>query len=178
MMKKRICSLGLVFAMLVTHVFALGQFTDVSSDNPYYEAIEYVYNNQLMEGCSAERFEPDIYVNRAMVVMVLWRMDNCISAFHVTSFTDVGFYDWYCEAVTWAQDDYIVNGYGEWGTPDYVFKPLDLATKEQLWTMLWRYTEMNKLTELAEDVNLSMIADIDRVSEYAMDAVKWGYANG
>lgn len=174
---KRIISLALVFIMASASVFALEKFVDISPDNPYYEAIEYVYDNELMEGCSAERFEPDAYVNRAMVVTVLWRVENCPSYLCVTNFVDVPYRSWYGESVTWAEGE-ITKGYGEWGTTDYVFKPLDLATKEQLWTMLWRYAEMNKLTELSENVDMSAVADIDKVSDYAIDAVKWGYANG
>ena len=51
-------------------------FTDVSDNAWYYEAVNYAYQNNLFNGTSATTFGPDVTMNRAMLVTVLYSMDG------------------------------------------------------------------------------------------------------
>lgn len=83
---------------------------------------------------------------------------------------------WYTEAVRWAASEGVVSGYG-----DGYFGPSDHITREQLAVMLWRYAG----SPSADDAELRF-TDLDKVSSYALDALRWavekgilnGYGNG
>ncbi|MBR3990893.1 MAG: S-layer homology domain-containing protein, partial [Clostridia bacterium] len=82
-MKKRILSTLLAAVMLLGMIImpataASGKmpFTDVKSGKWYYEAVKYVWENDLMNGVSEDKFAPDDPMNRAMLVTVLWRVEK------------------------------------------------------------------------------------------------------
>lgn len=48
-------------------------FTDVPAGAWYYDAVQYAYQNGLMNGTSTNTFSPDLTTSRAMIVTILWR---------------------------------------------------------------------------------------------------------
>ena len=128
-------------------------FTDVTAGQWFYDYVEYVYVNGLMNGTSATTFEPNANMTRAMVWAILARIDGE----PVTGAT------WQTAARTWA----MANGVSD-GTD-----PNGLVTREQFATMLWRYAG-----EPASSYSLSAFSDAGSVSGWAETAMAWAVENG
>lgn len=146
-------------------------FTDVAADAWYYEAVEYVYNADLMNGVSDALFAPDQTTTRGMAVTVLYRLagNPAISAGSET-FNDVQAGQYYADAAIWAANNGIVNGYG-----DGSFGPEDLITREQLAAIFYRYSSAQGYDVTASG-DLSQFSDAGTISAYAEPALAW--ANG
>ncbi len=120
MKAKRIISLILALAimcgMLVTGIASSSAdtafpFTDVSASPKkwYYNAVEYVWKNGLMNGSSATTFEPNTDMSRAMFITVLGRLCNAESDVKDT-FPDTNKNTWYSQYVGWASETGIMKG--------------------------------------------------------------------
>ena len=48
-------------------------FADVAEDAWFRSAVEYVYENGLMNGTTATTFTPNATTSRGMIVAILWR---------------------------------------------------------------------------------------------------------
>ena len=107
-------------------------FTDVPETAWFAEAVDYAWNNGLMQGVSETAFAPDATATRAMLVTILYRMAKGPEA-HASTFADVDTGAWFAEAVAWAAENGVVSGY-----EDGLFHPNQPITREQLVTMLWR----------------------------------------
>ena len=110
------------------------RFDDVKPTDWFYDAVEFVVENGLMIGVSDSSFEPDEPTTRAMLVTVLWRLENRPPVPGECPFPDVEAGEWYADAVTWASEHGIVLGYD-----DGTFRPDGLITREQFVTILYRY---------------------------------------
>lgn len=123
-------------------------FDDVHADDWFYDDVQFVYDNDLMNGVGDGKFNPAGTTNRAMIVTVLWRLAGEPSAPGSAGFSDVPADQWYTDAVNWAAANSIVNGF-ENGT----FGPLKAITREQVAAIFQRYAEFQGLdTEAAADV--------------------------
>lgn len=135
-----------------------------------YEAIKYVYNKSIMQGSAKEIFAPDEGMTRAMLVTVLYRLENPEVKERTHSFSDIADGQWYAQAVCWAAESKVVNGVSE-----TEFAPNDNITREQMATVIYRYAKMKGYdTEKASE--LAGFEDANEISEYAQDAVKWANA--
>lgn len=147
-------------------------FTDVAEDAWYYDAVSYVYAEGLMAGTSATTFSPDITTSRAMIAVILWRLEGGPAVEEYTDFFDVADGLWYTKAIRWASNAGVVGGY-----PNGSFGPNDPITREQFAVMLYRYADYKgwDVTELAD---LSDFTDTDKISGYAVTAIRWANAAG
>lgn len=148
------------------------QFTDVSPKEWYHLSVDYVVTHNLMEGVGGGKFDPEGTMNRAMLVTVLWRYEGK-PAGEKNTFSDVPANEWYTEAVAWAAKNGIVNGIG-----DGKFDPLGKITREQMATILYRYTENRGFGETTKRGDLRDFPDAKMISEYATDAVAWAVGEG
>ncbi len=143
-------------------------FTDVPANHWAVAAIQYVYDNGLMTGISANEFAPEATTTRAMIVSILARLEGVTSA-EAAGFTDVSD-EWYATAVNWAANVGVVNGY-----EDNTFRPNQPITREQLATILMNYAAYK-----GEDV--SARADLsnytDQPSAWATETMQWAVAEG
>lgn len=146
-------------------------FTDVASGEWYYEAVQYVYNNELMNGMSATTFEPNSTTTRGMIVTMLYRLENEPTAASA-GFSDVAAGQWYTDAVNWAAANNIVNGYG-----DGQFGPTDTITREQMMAILYRYAQY-KGYDVTASADLSAYTDAANISSYAVSAMQWAVGEG
>ena len=144
-------------------------FKDVSVDSWYYDAVSYVYRNGLMNGISATRFAPNAKLNRAMIAQVLYNLEGETRSYP-TVFSDVADSAWYADAVNWAADKGIVEGYG-----NGKFGPEDNITREQMAAILYRYADY-KGYDVRASARLSGFADEDQVSDWAEEAMSWAVA--
>ncbi len=146
-------------------------FSDVTGDDWYYEAAMYVYRKGLMQGTGVG-FEPDGTMTRAMLVSVIYRMENTAEVPSEHTFEDVKPEAWYTQAVAWAAEKGIVQGMSK-----TEFAPDLYVSREQTATILYRYAAYKK-EDMPGNTSLSAYADAETVSEYAVSALQWAVENG
>ena len=146
-------------------------FADVSDSAWYADAVQYVYENGMMNGTSATQFSPDATTTRAMIVTMLHRLENEPAA-QASSFADVAAGSYYADAVAWAAANGIVNGVSETS-----FAPDDSITREQLAAILYRYASY-KGYDVTASGSLNAYADAAQVSSYAAAAMQWANVEG
>ena len=150
-----------------------GRFKDVSESAWYCQAVEDAADKGLMNGVSADTFDPDGAATRAMAVTILWRMAGQPAASGPAPFTDVSGGAWYAGAVAWAAENGVVKG-----TSETTFSPNDPVTREQLAAILYRYARsLGEGFAGAWTFPLDF-TDADRVSDYAREALCWMTMNG
>ena len=146
-------------------------FTDVSEGDWFYEPVCYVYENGLMTGTSADTFEPNTPLSRAMLVAVLHRLEGSPAA-SGGDFTDVADGDWYAQAVNWAASVGVVNGFD-----DGTFQPNTAITREQLAAILMNYAQY-KGQDVSARATLDTYNDATAISSWANDVMSWAVAEG
>ena len=150
-----------------------GTFTDVKSDDWFSGAIEFVHKKNLMKGVSDNEFAPNEKLSRAMIVTILYRMENEPSA-SFNKFGDVNADEWYSTAVAWASENGIVNGVSE-----NEFAPNDNLTREQMAAIIYRYIKFKgKDVSVGENTNILSYTDAESVSEYAVEAICYAVGSG
>ena len=168
------------FGILLVCVFTLFSFaasacaadsgySDVSGGEWYAEAVAALREKGIMNGVGDGRFDPDGVFTRAQLATVLYRLAGEPPVEGEDGFTDTQSGKWYSDAVLWASQTGVVNGYG-----DGRFGTGDAATQEQLAVMLWRNAGSYVLGD--------KYADPDGVENgadgYAVDAVRWARVDG
>ena len=143
-------------------------FTDVGRFDPFFEAVKYVYDHGIFKGTGDTIFDPEVVMNRAMLVTVLWRMEGEPAAETPAAFADVPEGEWYTDAVAWAYENGIVNGYSE-----EEFGPLDDLTREQILTILHRWAGLPETPEEGPVLPEGTEAD-----DWALAALEWAAAAG
>lgn len=146
-------------------------FIDVKEDSWFYDAVKYVYENDLMKGTSDKTFSPDGITTRGMIVTILHRLEGSPSAEN-NRFSDVKADKYYANAVAWATENNIVNGYG-----NDIFAAEDAITREQLAVILMNYAK-NKGYDVKSRVDLSKYEDSKDISNWAINALSWANATG
>lgn len=152
------------------------EFSDVSADSWYYNAVSYVTSEGLMKGTSEDLFSPGQKLSRAMTVTILHRLAGTPSAGTAASFADVESGSWYDEAVAWAAEHGIVTGYDATH-----FGPEDYITREQMAAIFCRYAEDAGMDTAAGGSSIDLAAvftDGSEVSPYAQASVKWAVDSG
>ena len=145
-------------------------FTDVAKDAWYFPAVEYVFNNGLMNGTTATTFAPNVNLNRAMMAAVLYNMEGQPDCDKSGLFSDVADGKWYTDAVNWAASNNIVSG-----MPDGTYAPDQALTREQMASILYRYAEYKGI-DVSARADLSTFTDGTTVSPWAQDVVQWAVA--
>lgn len=149
-------------------------FTDVEKEDWFYEDIAFVYANGLMNGMDSTVFAPDTATTRGMFVTVLYRLEGTPKTEAQSTFSDVPAEAYFHDAVVWAAENSIVNGYGNGH-----FGPNDAVTREQAATILYRYAQYKGYdVTLSENSVLSSFADTEEISDYALPAMEWTCGNG
>ena len=116
-------------------------------------------------------FEPESNMTRAMLVTILFRLEESTGIKSENTFTDVPENTWYTDAVIWAKECGIVTGVTE-----TEFAPDDNITREQLVTVLFRYAKF-KGCDTSDFESLDGFTDAAEISVFAVDAFGWAYKN-
>ena len=157
-------------------------FTDITEDAPYYDAVAYVASAGLFVGDERGRFLPAGSMNRATFATVLCRLAGdedavlatAVSGTAVQAFPDVMTDAWYAPYVAWAAENGIFYGDG-----DGNFNPDGAVTYEQMYALMQRFTQnYGYNVRDGAAVSLSSISDADKISDWAVDAVRFAFANG
>ena len=125
-----------------------------------------------MMGTSDTTFSPDGVATRAMITTILYRLEGCPAVENSGSFTDVAQGAWYSEAVNWAAEKSLVEGYG-----NGQYRPNGKLTREQIIVILYRYAGY-KMADTTARAELKGFADAGRVSSWAEEAMQWAVAEG
>ena len=145
-------------------------FTDVSKNDSCYNAVNYLYSKDIMNGTSATKFSPNAELTRAMIVTILYRAQGEPTVRTSGSFKDVAAGRYYTEAVEWAAANNIVKGF-----TDGTFKPDKPVTREQLAAFLLRFAQYNgvRIAEAGSQLSADAL-----VSDWARENVAWAAAEG
>ena len=166
-------------------------FADVIPWAWYHSSVDYVLEKGIFNGQSSTQFAPNATMNRAMLVTTLWRMSGDLIAQEQNEkeessvaepvedppdepagFSDVEPGTWYSDAVEWASESGIVNGY-----PDGTFRPKDPLTREQMAAIFHRYAKWCG-RRVDTEATLSAFPDAGRVSAYAVEPMCWACGIG
>lgn len=145
-------------------------FTDVRESDWFYEDVAFAYENGLFAGTSDTTFSPNASMTRAMLVTVLYRLEDQPAVNGRSGFSDVQYNSYYEDAVTWAADNGIVNG-----TSASTFSPNANVTREQMAAILYRYAQYKKYNTAAS-ASLNGFTDHASVSGYAAASLEWAVA--
>ena len=107
---------------------------------------------------------------RGQIATMLYRMAGSPAVAQTNPFTDVPYgpdTHWYYDAVLWAQQNGLMQGYGA-----NLFGPNDPVTREQLVMIFYRY-EQWRGNDTAASGNLSRFTDVGEVSPWAREAMQW-----
>ena len=164
---------SLVFSCLLLPKKKALPFKDVIPGDPYYGSVWYANNHDplLMNGVSADSFDPKGNLTRAAIVTVLYRLEGSPATAAASEFNDVPANQWYSDAVAWAVKYGITNGYG-----DGRFGPDDPITREQLAVFLYRYAKSRNIIVPAYGKLLQ--SDASKIDSWALDAMTWAYSKG
>lgn len=146
-------------------------FEDVKDSDWFYEDVKYVYEEGLMNGIEETVFAPNDSTSRGMIVTILYRLEHEPETWEINPFDDVEHGKYYEKAITWANANGIVKGYG-----NGKFGPNDSITREQLAAILYRYAQY-KGYDISSIEDLSKFIDYDEISHWATDALSWASAD-
>ena len=147
-------------------------FTDVKENDWFYANVQYVAENNLMNGVAENKFAPNDTLTRAMLVTVLYRNAGEPAGNMSIPFADVDMSAWYANAVVWAKQNGIVNGVTE-----NEFAPDNKITREQIAAIMFRYAQYKGMEAVMLEENLHF-ADANEISEYAVSAMNWAVGTG
>lgn len=129
-------------------------FTDVAKGTWYYDAVRFVWANDLFQGTSEGTFSPGSTTTRGMAVTALARLDGVDTT---------GSDPWYEAGRQWAID----NGISDGTAMDQVI------TREQLAVMLYRYAQRQGMGFTGAWAFPLDYADGEQISTYAYEAMCW-----
>lgn len=163
---RRFQASALALALAATVCFsslvsADNRFTDVPETHWAHDAIEYVVDEGLFAGTSETTFNPEGTMTRAMLWVVLARMDD------VNTNASSG-EAWYQPGLDWAVENGISDG----------SNPNNNITREQFAAMLYRYAENAGEDITADTAELNKFIDTINISSYALQPLAWAVENG
>lgn len=148
------------------------RFEDIDLKAWYMDDLCFVLAEDLMSGSDSTHFDPTGTTTREMVVTILHRLEGEPAPTAGNPFADVADGKWYTEAVLWAAQNKIVEGYDATH-----FGPDDTITREQLAAILWRYAKYEGY-DMTNAVDLSEFSDNGEISTWAQVAMSWANASG
>jgi len=148
-------------------------FTDVPDGRWYSDAVQFVYERNIMGGVGNNQFDPQGHLTRAQVAALLFRVHNERPANaqddRDNNFADVN-NEWFAPYITWAFNNGIVTG-----TSPATFHPHGNITRQEFATMVYRYAmEMTRFRDVymasAQWVELT---DRGQIAPWARCALRW-----
>lgn len=150
------------------------RFADVMDENAwYYDAVYAAYDAGLMNGVGEGLFAPNATLDRATLATVLYREAGEPAAKGTASFTDIAEGQWYTDAVNWAAEQGVVNGY-----PDGTFRPEAPITRQEMATMLYRFWKLQGGKYAPKADVLANYQDRGEVADWALEAMSWTVQSG
>ena len=149
------------------------QFADMAGAiDLIHEAVDYMVGNGYMNGMDASHFGPNLELNRAMMVTILYRIAGTPAASGTHTFVDVPAGQFYTEPVIWAVENGITTGLDATH-----FAPGKSLTRQELVTFLYRFAKYMDY-DVTKTTDLSAYTDANKVQPYALEAFQWAVAEG
>ncbi len=151
-------------------------FADVNAGDWFYQDVLFSYEKGLMSGMDTAVFAPYANTTRAQIAVIFYRMEGSPAVEGENSFTDVvrdSGTAWFYDAVTWAQKNGIMGGYG-----NSSFAPNDPITREQLAAIFYRYAQYKGYDTTQGGMAIREFDDYESISDYAMGAMAWAVNTG
>lgn len=148
-------------------------YDDVDVDEWYAGPIYYAYVNSLLLGTSPSTFEPYTAASRAMVMTVLYRLEDSPIIEDLPFMSDVSEDAWYVQPMAWAVDTGMLQG-----VADGIFEPDRAITREEMAAVLQRYAEKIGLEVPDTGIGLEDYPDASSVSPWATSCVDWAIRSG
>lgn len=133
------------------------RYADLTKSEWYHESVHYCIEEGLMTGMALDRFAPNGIITRAQFLSILWSLEGRPLVEIAEGFNDVYEGDWYNNAICWASANNIAGGYG-----NSIFGPNDIATREQMETILKNYLKY-KDVEIFGDENSDILSMMDEL---------------
>lgn len=143
-------------------------FADLNLTSWYHDSIHFCLENGMMNGVSSDKLDPHGTTSRAMIVTILYRLEGEPSVSAENPFNDAADGKWYTNAVIWAAENGIVDGYR-----DGTFGPMDSITREQLASILYRYAQSKGRGFTDAWMFQLDYPDASEVSRWADEAMHW-----
>lgn len=131
----------------------------------YYTPVYAATAAGLMNGVGDDLFAPGGSLTRGAMATLLYRMSGEPKVTGKVPFTDVAEGRYYTNAILWAAQNKLVNGYG-----NGLFGPEHHVTREQTATMLVRYAQFRGV-ELPKIQKAQQFTDQANISNFAKEAV-------
>ena len=149
------------------------QFEDIrNAASMIHEAVDYMVANGYMNGMSTTHFGPNVELNRAMMVTILYRIAGAPAVDGAPAFTDVPGNVFYTDPVVWASATGITTG-----LTANLFAPDKSLTRQELVTFLYRFAKYMDY-DVTKTTDLSAYTDAAKVQPYATEAFQWAVASG
>lgn len=159
-----------VIEEVMSLVCASDLFTDVKMGTWYHEGVDFMVRGGYMEGVGNGLFGVNSRVTRGQMATILYRIAGEPGVEGLENpFRDLKNGSFYYDAVLWAASEGIVQGY-----EDGTYQPNAYISRQQLATILYRYSGQAKVEENV----LSQYPDAGQVAGYAEEAMNWAVANG
>ena len=148
-------------------------FADVRSGDWFFDPAAYVWHTGIMTGLDQTVFGPGQDLGRGQFATILYRMELSPDTSYIPVYPDVqddG--SFYSIPAVWAYEANVITGYANGN-----FSPADPMTREQLATMMYRYSKY-KGYDTSAKISLANFPDYGKVSGFAKEAVEWAVAEG
>ena len=158
-MKKRVISLGVVFAMMAS---SMPSFAADYSDMPTgwsNAAMTYAVNNGYIKGANG-KLNPQGLATRAQVASIFARVLKLENKADISSYTDVVAGQWYYDDLAKAVEAGLFKG------ADNKLRPNDNITREEVMAIIARAYDLT-----SESNNVSNFTDGSSVSSWALNSV-------
>ena len=153
-------------------VDAAKKFKDVSRNEWFHSAVDFVTSHGLFQGKDAITFAPKQSMSRAMIVQVLHNLEgNPIDGIY-PFYTDILSGVWYEVSACWATRRGYINGF-----PDNTFHGEENITWEQFAVILYRYVGSPSTVGFV-NTPIYDYYDYTDISLYAWDAMYWAVNSG
>ena len=151
----------------LTHTIAVNEgrhvHTDVTPDHWSYAAVEFCYQQGIVNGISDTLFGRDEPIRRCDFVVMLYNALDKPPVSGSSGFSDVSDTAYYADAVLWGSDAGLVLGTGSG-----LFSPADSITREQAATILYRAMSLLGLSTPEADLSiLNQFSDRAQIASYA-----------
>jgi len=147
-------------------------FTDVSSENWFYQSVCYVQKNGIMTGLNSTSFGASEQLSRAQFVTIIYRLAGSPDVSYSPVFPDVRERYFYTAPVMWASANGIMTG-----CANGRFEPGAVITREQIAAVMYRYASYLQY-DMSETNDLSSYPDAGHVSTFASAAIRWSVGAG
>jgi hypothetical protein len=145
-------------------------FTDITSGEWYYDAVNYVLTNGFIDAKNAQTFGKNEPTTRGELVIALYRLEGSPEVEKITEFSDVLQNTELANAVAWASTNKVVAGNGN-GT----FTPNSNITREMIAVMFQNYAKF-KGFEYPAVGDLSAFTDAENTADWARGGLSWAVA--